>query len=95
MEGNTPVHEVRSGLIRAAVWQNDSTEGPRYSVTFSRLYRQGQEWKSSRSFAHDELPQVAEVAGRARDWIANQPDAVRDLSQVSSDARQLDAPDQA
>jgi hypothetical protein len=95
MEGNPPVHEVRSGLIRAAVWQNDAQDGPRYSVTFSRLYRLGDEWRSSRSFAHDELPQVAEVAARAREWIASQPDAVRDLSHVSSDYHRLDAPDQA
>lgn len=92
MENNPPVHEVRSGLIRAAVWQNDSQEGPRYSVTFSRLYRQGEEWKSSRSFAHDELPQVVEVAARAQDWIASQPDVLRDLSYSTSDSCRLDAP---
>jgi hypothetical protein len=76
MESNTPVHELRSGLVRAAVWQNDSQEGPRYSVTFSRLYRLENEWKSSRSFSHDELPRVAEVAALAGEWIASQEEGL-------------------
>ena len=34
-----PVHEVRIGRVRAAVWANETTNGVAHSVTFSRLYK--------------------------------------------------------
>ena len=40
-----PVHEVRLGFIKAAVWRNETESGVRYNVTFSRLYKDGEQWK--------------------------------------------------
>ena len=34
-----PVHEIRLGRIRAAVWLNETDNGPRYNVQISRLYK--------------------------------------------------------
>jgi hypothetical protein len=34
-----PVHELRLGRIRAAVWENSTQNGTRYNVTVSRLYK--------------------------------------------------------
>ena len=34
-----PVHEVRIGLIKAAIWGNTTEEGIRHNVTFERRYR--------------------------------------------------------
>ena len=39
MSKNKPVHEIRLGRIRAAVWQNETEAGARHSVTFTRLYK--------------------------------------------------------
>jgi len=33
-----PVHEVRLGRIRAAIWENETQNGTRHNVTVSRLY---------------------------------------------------------
>ena len=37
-EKTRPVHELRLGRIRAAVWENDIQNGTRHNVTVSRLY---------------------------------------------------------
>jgi hypothetical protein len=38
MEKKKPVHEIRLGSVRAAIWENELEGGAiRYGVTFSRL----------------------------------------------------------
>ncbi len=71
---NKPVEELRLGTIKAAIWQNESKNGTRYSVRITRLYKDEDEWKTSDSFGRDELPLVAKVADLAHTWIfrANQ-----------------------
>jgi len=64
-----PVHEVRLGAIKAAVWKNDTENGVRYNTTFSRLYRNGEEWNNTDSFGRDDLLVVAKVADQAHSWI--------------------------
>ena len=41
-----PVHEVRLGAIKAAIWRNDTSVGARHNVTFSRLFREAEQWRS-------------------------------------------------
>lgn len=66
-----PVHEIRLGRIRAAIWVNETDNGIRHNVTISRLYRDEQQgqWKDSTSFGRDDLPLVAKVADQAHLWI--------------------------
>ena len=72
--GNKPVHEVRLGRIRAAIWLNDTESGPRYNVQISRLYKdQKDKWKDSTSFGREDLPLVAKVADLAMVWIYENP----------------------
>ncbi len=66
---NRPVHEIRLGTIKAAIWANETENGVRHNVTISRLYKDGDEWKRSESFGRDELPLVAKVADLAHSWI--------------------------
>ena len=67
-----PVHEVRLGRIKAAIWANDTDNGTRHNVTITRLYKDGDEWKTSTSFGREELPLVAKVADLAHTWIFQQ-----------------------
>jgi hypothetical protein len=66
---NRPVHDVRLGRIRAAIWQNETDNGTFYNVTVSRLYKDGDDWKDSASFGRDDLPLVAKVCDLAHTWI--------------------------
>jgi hypothetical protein len=69
---NKPVREIRIGRIRAAIWENETQNGSLHNVTFSRSYRDGETWKSSTSFARDDLLLVAKVADMAHTWIYQQ-----------------------
>ena len=68
-----PVHELRLGRIRAAVWENSTQNGTRHNVTVSRLYKDGDDWRDSTSFGRDDLPLLAKVADLAHSWIFEQP----------------------
>jgi len=72
---NKPVHEVRLGRIKAAVWANTGDSGVWYSVVISRLYKEGDAWKRSESFGRDDLPLVMKVADQVHTWIYEQQKA--------------------
>lgn len=69
MSKNKPVHEVRLGVVKAAIWANETKHGIRHSVTLQRLYKDGDDWKTTESFGRDELPLVSKVADLAHTWI--------------------------
>lgn len=60
-----PVAEVRIGGVKAAIWKNETDKGPRYSVTFERVYKDGDAWASSGSFSGDERLVLSKVADLA------------------------------
>jgi uncharacterized circularly permuted ATP-grasp superfamily protein len=51
-----------------------SLHGERLSVTLSRLYKDGDHWKTSESFGRDDLPIVQKVLDLAYFWIFEQAD---------------------
>ena len=67
-----PIHEIRLGAIKAAVWKNETASGSRYNVTLSRLYRDGDQWKTTDTFGRDDLLLVAKVADQVHTWIFQQ-----------------------
>jgi hypothetical protein len=71
--GNRPVHTIRYGAVRAAIWRNVVDDGnasrPMYNVTFSRSYKDGNEWKDSASFGPDELLTLAKIANDVHTFI--------------------------
>lgn len=65
-----PVHEIRFGRIKAAVWENESQNGTRHNVTLQRLYVDDEgQWQTSTSFGRDDLPLLAKVVDLAHSWI--------------------------
>lgn len=71
--GNRPVHTIRYGHVKAAIWRNVVDVGnhsrPMYNVTFSRSYKDGDTWKDSASFGPDDLLIVAKAANDAHSHI--------------------------
>ena len=67
-----PIHEVRLGFIKAAVWRNETEAGARYNATFSRLYKAEDQWASTESFGRDDLLVLAKVADQTHSWICAQ-----------------------
>jgi hypothetical protein len=64
-----PVHEVRLGSVKAAIWQNQTDNGTRFNVTVARIYKDGEQWKSTDSFGRDDLLLLGKVVDQAHTWI--------------------------
>lgn len=67
-----PVHEIRLGRVKAAIWANETTAGIRHNATFTRIYKDGEQWKDRASFGRDDLPLLARVADLVHTWIFEQ-----------------------
>ncbi len=68
-----PVHEIRLGRVRAAIWENDTKNGSMHNVTLTRLYKDDNDnWADSTSFGRDDLPLLAKVSDQAHTWIFTQ-----------------------
>jgi hypothetical protein len=72
MPKQKPIHEIRLGRIRAAIWENKTQNGSMHNVTITRLYKDDEGWKDSTSFGRDDLPLVAKVADLVHTWIFQQ-----------------------
>lgn len=71
---NRPIHEIRLGPIKAAIWANEAKAKSggtttRHSIKLTRLYRDGDKWATSDTFGRDDLPLVAKAADLAHTWI--------------------------
>ena len=70
MANPKPISEVRIGRVKATVWPNETKQGrTRHNVTFSRLYRDGGEWKQTQSFGRNDLLVLAKVVDQAHTRI--------------------------
>ena len=76
-EKQKPVHEVRIGGNKAAIWLHENGEGRRrFAIRFARLHRTGEGptagWKTTEYFGRDDLLEVAKIADAAHSWcLAN------------------------
>ena len=56
-----PAAELRIGTVKATVWENEVGGITHHNVTFSRIYPEGGQWKSSQSFRFVNLLSVAKL----------------------------------
>ena len=67
-ENNRPVHQVRIGRIKAAVFENGDN-APR-KVQFTALYKNEEDkWRGSSSFAREDLPLLIKVADQVHSYL--------------------------
>lgn len=65
-----PAAEVRLGRIKAVIWANVGEDGERWhTVQLMRLYRDGDQWRSTQGFRRDDLLLVAKVADLAHSKV--------------------------
>jgi len=69
MANQKPASEIRISSIKATIWRNENESGTRHNVTFERLYKDGDKWKSTQSFGRDDLLLLAKVADAAHSRI--------------------------
>lgn len=82
-----PVEEVRIGSIKAAIWRNEGESGPRFNVTFQRLYRSEEgKWQSTASFGRDDLLVLEKVADAAHTRVLELAGASREQQRQAQPA---------
>ena len=65
-----PTAELRIGALKATVWENEVGGITRHNVTFSRIYRDGGQWKTTHSLGFTNLLTLAKLADQAHSLIA-------------------------
>ena len=63
-----PAKKLRVGYVNATIWRNDDF----YNVTFTRSYKDGDDWKDGNNFGSGDLPALEKLASRCEAWIAEQ-----------------------
>ncbi|MEZ6120120.1 MAG: hypothetical protein R3C28_26610 [Pirellulaceae bacterium] len=91
MSNTRPVHEIRCGSMKAAIWLNESNgNGSQYNVTLNRLYRLPPDertkndngWRQTSSLRRDDLLIAGEVLRQAFGWICQQAQPSADSSET-------------
>ena len=78
-----PAAELRIGTVKATVWENEIDGITRHNVTFSRVHRDGDQWKTTQGFGFSNLLTLAKLADQAHTLIAERN---VDAAQVGSAA---------
>lgn len=82
-ETKKPIHQMKLGRVRAAIWENQSAKNVFYNATFSRLYLEESgnkkpAFKDSTSFGRDDLLNLAKLADLVHTWIASRKKAANE-----------------
>lgn len=82
-----PIHTIRLGGIKAAIWENEVGNSVRFNTTFAKVYRLKEDdrkaddngFRETQSFGRDDLPLLTKVADLAHTWCyENRPNASQD-----------------
>jgi hypothetical protein len=93
-----PDKTYRCGSVRAAVWTNrrviDNAVVEVHSVRIDRSYKDGDKWKSTTTFAVDDLPKIVMVATAAYSFLrlrSEESSGAWDSRQAADDADGIDS----
>ena len=69
MTNSKPVSKIRIGSVKTVIWPNDTQGRIRYTVTFSRLYKDAEQLKTTQTFGRNDLLALAKVADQVHTQI--------------------------
>lgn len=66
-----PVHEIKNGAVKCAIWKREGKNGHWHEATFIRLWKDDgkDQWRESNSFGERHLADLAQVVTDAREWM--------------------------
>src|SRR5947209_9690379 len=72
-DSNKPVKVYRARGVKAAIFENKSNtngqESVWHKVSLQRVYKQGEEWKTTNGLGRDDLPVARLLLQRAWEWV--------------------------
>ena len=70
---NRPEKKFKCGPVSASIWaENKTVNGEAvkfHSVTITKAYKDGDDWKNTNNFSAEDLPKVALVSNEAYKYI--------------------------
>ena len=71
MEKEPPVHELKEGAVKAAIWRREGKNGVFYQASFTRIFKDEVTgiWRDSPNFGERDLEPLAKLASQAFSWI--------------------------
>lgn len=79
-----PAKTIRYGRIEAAIWKRQGEQGPWYSVTLSRSYKDADDqWQRSDNLSRDDLLTAAKALDQAHSWIVAREHEERDQNRAA------------
>jgi len=86
-----PAHKLRDGLLQVTIWRNTGDNGPWYSITYTRSYKNDNgDWKESDSLPADDCLPMAELNREAYAWIKMQRRADSKARRESEKAKEIE-----
>lgn len=79
-----PKTVIRIGRLKAAIWDNESEKGTFSTVTFTRSYKAGDEYKSSGNFGTNDLLLLAKLADKVHSALVGSETYINDDDQDDS-----------
>jgi len=65
-ETNKPIETLRDGNLKASIWRNEGENGPSFSTTFARTWRDDQgQFHDSQSYAGTDMLRLGELSRSA------------------------------
>ncbi len=65
-EPNKPIETLRDGNLKASIWRNEGENGPTYSTTFARTWRDEKgQYRDSQSYAGTDMLRLGELTRSA------------------------------
>lgn len=76
--GNAPIKQIDVGRgVRASIWENQSKNGPLLSVTVTRSYHDGEEFKNTHSMGIDDCLFFSRASDLAFVWCLRHKEAMK------------------
>ncbi len=66
---NKPIQVFRRRGIKVSVFQNPSGDQVFHKVVTQKIYKEGEDWKTTNSLGRDDLPIAQMLLGRAWEFI--------------------------
>jgi len=71
-----PEHTVRVGGIQIAIWSNDTGKGTFQSITIDKSYKDGANWKRTKSFKPTDLIKIQLGLNKVLEYLYLKPDVI-------------------
>ncbi len=76
MASSAPEHSIKVGGIQLSIWTNETPKGNFQSITIDKSYKDGTEWKRTKSFKPADLVKLQLGITKVLEYLFLKPDVI-------------------